>query len=178
MSRAHEESQTKSLRVKAAWENKRAHAATARVTKICPAWLEPIEGKQGFSKIPDRAKVVRDIFNQAAAGIGMYSIANRLNKARVLAFGSKNGWHQSYVAKILANRAVLGEYQPHRFVDGKRVPDGEPIKGYFPAVVDQALFHRVQFAKSQRRASEPAERGLHLAICSQVWHDVRIAEGP
>jgi DNA invertase Pin-like site-specific DNA recombinase len=41
MSRAHEESQTKSLRLSAAWKNKRADAlAREPMTKWCPGWLE------------------------------------------------------------------------------------------------------------------------------------------
>jgi hypothetical protein len=39
------------------------------------------------------------------------------------------------VQKILRNRAVLGEYQPHKIVEDKRVPVGEAVADYYPAVV-------------------------------------------
>ncbi|WP_249788356.1 recombinase zinc beta ribbon domain-containing protein [Bradyrhizobium sp. RD5-C2] len=74
-------------------------------------------------------------------------------------FDSPNGWHTSYVTKILCNRAVLGEFQPHRRVDGKRVPDGEPSRAYYPAIVDEALFYRAQLAKSERRISGKGRKG-------------------
>ena len=51
--------------------------------------------------------------------------------------GSK-GWQMSYVSKILTNRAVVGEYQPHTKTGGRRVPVGEPISDYFPAVCESA----------------------------------------
>ncbi len=40
MSRAHEESQIKSERVAAAWQNKRDNIETKILTKTCPAWLK------------------------------------------------------------------------------------------------------------------------------------------
>src|SRR5262249_22944403 len=110
MARAHEESATKSLRIAAAWKNKRAKAATQKpMTKWCPAWLRLLPDRSGYEPIPDRIEIVRQIFRDTADGVGMYSIAARFNKGEVPTFGGSNGWHQSYIAKILANRAVLGE---------------------------------------------------------------------
>jgi DNA invertase Pin-like site-specific DNA recombinase len=160
MSRAHEESQTKSHRIAAAWKNKRAKAISRQpMTKWCPAWLKLSPDRAGYEPIPERVGIVRQIFRDTASGIGIYSIASRLNKAAVDTFGSPNGWHQSYVAKILANRGVLGEFQPHIRVDGKRVPDGEAIAGYFPSIIDEELFYQAQHAKSQRRGVGAGRKG-------------------
>jgi DNA invertase Pin-like site-specific DNA recombinase len=160
MSRAHEESQTKSHRISAAWKNKRAQATAQRpMTKWCPAWLNLSPDRSGYVPNPERVEIVRQIFRDTAAGIGMYSVASRLNKSKIPTFGGPNGWHQSYVAKILANRAVLGEFQPHVRVDGKRVPHGDQIKDYFPAIIDEELFYQAQLAKSQRRGSGAGRKG-------------------
>jgi hypothetical protein len=35
---------------------------------------------------------------------------------------------------------VLGEYQPHKIVDGKRVPVGEVIRGYYPRIIEDDEF--------------------------------------
>lgn len=120
MSRAHEESQTKSRRVGAAWANKRARARSQPLTATCPAWLRLSSDRTRYEVIEDRAAVVRRIFEESASGVGNYSITRRLNMDRVSHFGRSKGWHQSYVSKILKNRAVIGEFQPHRLVDGKR----------------------------------------------------------
>ena len=160
MSRAHEESLAKSHRIAAAWKNKRSEAVAKPMTKWCPAWLALSSDRTRYEPITERAEVVRQIFLDTAEGIGMYSIATRLNEAKVATFGGPNGWHQSYVAKILASRAVLGEFQPHVRADGKRVPDGDPVRNYYPAIVDNELFYRAQLAKSQRRVIGAGRKGV------------------
>jgi DNA invertase Pin-like site-specific DNA recombinase len=153
MERAHEESKTKGLRVGAAWKQKRMRASQGQpMTARCPAWLRLAADRKIYEIIPDRVEIVRQIFADSAAGIGMYSIATRLNKKGVPAFVGKNGWHRSYVAKTLANRAVLGEFHPHVKLDGKRVPQGEPIQGYFPSIVSEELFFQAEYGRSQRFA--------------------------
>jgi DNA invertase Pin-like site-specific DNA recombinase len=174
MSRAHEESQTKSLRVASAWKNKRSKAADGKpMTARCPAWLLLSSDRASYEVVPDRAEIVRKIFEETIAGVGMYSVANRLNKAGLPAFVGKNGWHQSYIAKTLANRAVIGEFQPHVKVDGDRVPSGEPIKRYFPAILDEKTFYRAQNARSERKQSGSGRKGVsftnlfsRLAVCA------------
>src|SRR6266540_2728632 len=163
LSRAHDESRTKSQRVRAAWANKRTNAAIRKLTKICPMWLKLSPDKKSFEVLEDRAEVVRSMFEDMAAGIGNYSITRRLNERGVPTFGKSRGWHNSYVAKILANRAVLGEFQLHRLVDGKRVSDGEPIRDYFPAIVDQQLFYRAESGRSQRRVRGAGRKGRFVS---------------
>jgi DNA invertase Pin-like site-specific DNA recombinase len=153
MERAHEESKTKGLRVGAAWKQKRVRASQGQpMTARCPAWLRLTEDRRTYEIIPDRAEIVRQIFVDSAAGLGMYSIATRLNKAGVPAFVGKNGWHRSYIAKTLSNRAVLGEFQPHMKIEGSRVAEGEPIVDYFPAIVSEGLFFQAKHGRSQRKA--------------------------
>lgn len=160
MSRAHEESQTKSLRLSAAWKNKRAAAATLKpMTKWCPAWLRLADSRSHYELIPDRVEVVRQIFNDSADGIGIYKIAHRLNQSNTPTFNKSDGWHQSYIAKILANRAAIGEFQPAVRRDGKRMIEGETIEDYFPAIIDKDLFYRVHQAKSQRQRNGAGRKG-------------------
>ncbi|WP_453942345.1 recombinase family protein [Bradyrhizobium elkanii] len=160
MERAHEESKTKSMRVGAAWKNKRKKAAEGQpMTARCPAWLRLSVDRRSYELIPERVEIVRQIFADSAAGLGMYSITTRLNRAGVPAFEGKNGWHRSYLAKTLENRAVLGEFQPHVKVDGKRVPEGEPIEGYYPAIISEELFFQAQHSRSQRKLGGAGRKG-------------------
>jgi hypothetical protein len=161
MSRAHEESQMKSLRVGAAWKNKRDQATSGKpMTAWCPAWLRLSVDRKNYEIIPDRAEVVRRIFSDAAQGIGMFSIASRLNKSKTPTFSKSNGWHQSYVAKILGSRAVLGEFQPGTRIDGVRVANGDPIMDYYPPIVTDELFYQAQNGKKQRRAKGAGRKGV------------------
>jgi DNA invertase Pin-like site-specific DNA recombinase len=160
MERAHEESKTKSMRVGAAWKKKRTKAAEGQpMTARCPAWLRLSPDRRSYELMPERVEIVRQIFADSAAGLGMYSIATRLNKAGVPAFVGKNGWHRSYLAKTLENRSVLGEFQPHVKVDGKRVPADKPIAAYFPAIISEELFFQAQHSRSQRKIGGSGRKG-------------------
>lgn len=150
-SQAHEESYKKSVRLKAKWKAKRESAEALKpMTKWCPAWLRRADDKSCYLPIQPRVDVVRQIFADSANGVGNYKIAHRLNQTRTPTFSKSDGWHQSYIAKILANRAVLGEFQLGIRREGKRVFVGDPVKNYFPAIIDEELFYRARYARSRR----------------------------
>jgi hypothetical protein len=173
MARANEESEMKSKRLREAWKQKKAKAADGEVlTARVPAWLRVRDGK--LEVVKRRAKVVRRIFDLAAAGHGKAAIARQLNVEGVAPFGNANGWHKSYVAKILDNPAVIGRYQPHRntYVDGKRVrvPEGDPVEGYFPPVVEPSLFYSIKHSKPgpSGKGDHPPRNVLSgLAFCAR-----------
>lgn len=172
MSRAHEESLQKSDRLSAAWRAKRDRIAERKLTAKCPAWLRLNAQRTDFDLIPERVTIVRRIFEDCLSGMGGDVIARRLNEAKVPAFGRATGWHKSYVQKILFNDAVIGRYQPHRMVEGKRVPEGEFIPDYFPAVVDEAMFYAAKGGRESRRVGGGGRKGYgfsnlftRLAVC-------------
>ena len=78
-------------------------------------------------------------------------------------FGKLKGWHNSYVAKILSNRAVLGEHQPGRVLaNKKREPIGNALQDYYPRIIDDELFYRAQQARSERRVNGRGRKGKYL----------------
>jgi DNA invertase Pin-like site-specific DNA recombinase len=116
-------------------------ATTARV----PAWLKAEVGKKA-EVIPEHAATVQLIFRLAALNLGAKRITRSLEEEGRKPFGDNRAWSPEYVQKILRNRAVLGEYQPHKLVTEKRrygkevktkvrVKVGEPIFDYYPPVV-------------------------------------------
>lgn len=160
LSRAYEESATKSLRVGEAWRNKRDNASRKKLTKMAPAWVVLREDRSTFDLIPERAEVVRQIFQMADAGHGSFAIARRLNHTKVPTFTKSNGWHESYVTKILRSRAALGEFQPHRYDDkGNRIPYGDPVPDYFPRIVDEDQFLRIQSSRRRRLVDGAGRKG-------------------
>jgi DNA invertase Pin-like site-specific DNA recombinase len=177
--RANEESALKSNRLAKVWESKRKKAANKVPMSVhCPAWLKLNADRKSYSVIKDRALTIKRIFAEAASGLGMYTITKRLNERKVPHFGKAHGWRLPYVAIILKNRAVLGEFQPHKYIDGKRMPYGDPIKGYYPAIVDQETFDRVQRGIAERRFTGAGRKGkgysslfarmLHCAHCEST----------
>lgn len=149
--RAHEESKTKSERLGKAWQAKRSRLGEEVLTAKCPQWCRVKADRTGFEIIPDRADVVRMIFEWAASGLGVNAITRKLNES-VTPVGRNDSWHRSYVLKILRNRAVLGEYQPHQGHAGpNRKPVGKVVLNYYPAVVEEGLYYAVQNALKSRR---------------------------
>src|SRR4029079_15236459 len=112
LARANDESKHKSDRLSQSWANKRAHAMDRKLTAACPAWLQLSADKTKFDVKPERAAVIKSIFADSANGIGNYTITRRLNEMAVPSFvrttadgrthrRGADGWHISYVAKIL-----------------------------------------------------------------------------
>lgn len=161
LQRAHEESQMKSVRGAAAWERKRREAGQRRVTRKCPFWLSPT--CDGFKKIPERVQVVERIYEYALNGMGHFAITHRLNADDISTFGPSKGWAKSSVAKILANRAVLGEYQPNRLISGKRVAEGGPVSNYYPSIISEEQFNRVQYCKGVRKLAGGGRKGVQMS---------------
>ena len=153
----------KQQRIQQVWANKRNNAATKPITAICPAWLKLASDKKHFEPIKDRVAIIRSIFNDSANGIGNYSITRRLNANGVPALGRSGSWHQSLVAKVLGNKSVLGEFQPHRVTNKKRKPEGDPIANYFPKIIDENLFFRAQHARAQRRIIGAGRKGTNIS---------------
>jgi DNA invertase Pin-like site-specific DNA recombinase len=143
MSRAHEESKTKSLRLSAAWKQKRKGLAVKKFSAQCPYWMTLDKSKNEFEVNKNHVNVVNYIFELAGSGLGNYSIVKRLNSEGIKNFGRADSWSTSSVQALVNNRAVLGEFQPHTKVNKKRVPDGEPISDYYPVIVSDELFYRV-----------------------------------
>jgi hypothetical protein len=150
--RANSESSMKSERCGKAWRAKRSTAnGKAAMSARVPAWCRAVKG-QPIRIIPERAKIVRQMFHWAARGLGQYAICDRLIKQGVPAWGPiykgrPPRWTPFYVSAILSSRAVIGEYTPHSKKDGKRVPDGDPVPDYYPAVVLLSLWQKVQDAR-------------------------------
>lgn len=165
MSRAHEESLMKSRRLKAAWRSKRANIDAKKLTSIAPGWLELSEDRTRYIPVLHKAQLVSDIFDWTRNGMGTASIAKRLNQQGVPTFGAraKNMWHTSYIKKILSSRAVLGEFQPHVLVDGKRVPEGEPILDYFPRIISDEIFLLATSSQQSRRVNGAGRKGVGLS---------------
>jgi hypothetical protein len=171
--RANAESVLKSERVGAAWTKKRQQAnGKAATSGRVPLWLKAVKGKP-IEIIPDRAAIVRKMFEWAAKGLGAYMICDKLLKAGVPAWGPvykgrRPRWTPYNVSDTLRNRATIGEYTPHtkKLVNGikRRVPDGEPIM-YYPPVVRLSLFQKVQAARmafAQSKFGENLNAGKYL----------------
>ena len=172
---ANEESEKKSSRLSAAWAIKRARLArgeTVVLTSRAPAWLT-VEGMPPrFAVIAERAAIVRRVFEETVAGLGKHHIARNLNRDGIAPFGRAEGWHASYIQKILKSPAVLGEFQPGQKPRGApRQKIGDVIPNYYPQIIDADLHASAMrsMAGRQRRVAGRGRRLVNLfsglAVC-------------
>jgi DNA invertase Pin-like site-specific DNA recombinase len=170
LSRGHGESAMKSERNGKAWVNKRGRAREegALLTRNLPGWVRPgPDGKP--AAVPERAAVVKRIFEMAAAGYGMIGIAKRLNREGVPGFGPCGLWSPQYVHKVLKDRRAVGEFQ----LRGRgRKPEGDPISGghYYPQVVTEEEWAAARAGMADRKI-QPGRTGLRVNVFAGLLHD-------
>ncbi len=162
MMRSNSESEHKSFRSRANWETKRKLAKTGViVTSQVPRWLEVRDGK--IHVLDERAQLVRRIFDMYVSGYGRGVIARTLIKEGIPAWNMRKPvWHESYINKLLCNRAVVGDYVAE-FKTEEGGTGQEVITGYYPAIVDQALFDRVQDMAFLRKKGQRGRKGKRFA---------------
>ncbi|ABB73416.1 Site-specific DNA recombinase [Nitrosospira multiformis ATCC 25196] len=163
MTRANEESVTKSKRGLSVWNNKRDNAQKKPITSRCPAWLTYSSESEKFEVIEERARVVRLIFELCAKTSGTWSISRYLNRHNIPVFGDAQFWQKSYVNKILSNRAVLGEFQPNSRESGQRIPVGKVIENYYPAIISATEFHLAWAARDRRNKTGSGRKGINFS---------------
>lgn len=172
---ANEESEKKATRLSAAWASKRSRLARGEailLTSRAPAWLT-VEGTPArFVVIEERAAIVRRVFEETVAGLGKHHIARNLNRDGVAPFGRAEGWHSSYIQKILNSPAILGEFQPGQKPRGEpRRKVGDAIRDYYPQIIDADLHANAMrsMAGRQRRVTGRGRRLVNLfgglAVC-------------
>ena len=170
MARAYDESATKAKRLQEAWKDKRLNLDKKKLTAISPAWMELDKKAQKFEKNSDRCDLIKRIYKLHLEGNGADKIARTCNSEHIPAWKSKTGWHKSYIQKVLHNRAVLGEFQPHILDKRKRFAYGEPVLKYYPTIISKEIFDRVQ-EKAKLNKSKGGRTGSiknlfgHVAKC-------------
>lgn len=162
--RSGEESVTKGLRLRQAWQLKRATAREKPVTSLGPGWLRFDHVHRRFVKDPERAKVVRRIFRDTLRGHGAHRIAEALNAEGVPTFGRSQFWRRAYVRTILENPAVIGTLVPKTTeyddagIRQRHKQHDATVEGYYPAVIDAETYRRAQ---ALRQGSGTPLRGRH-----------------
>lgn len=181
MARAHDESDSKSKRLAEVWGQKKKNAAQQILTSECPRWLRLNADRTKFEVQEKIVESIRRVFDMRINGHGAVAIVARANRENWPVPGKpptrragelveefkdrkarspESSWHLSLIGRLLKNRALLGEYQP-RSVDpagsSRRIAVGEPVRDYYPAVLDETTFLRAQ-AVAARRGRFPGRR--------------------
>ena len=170
--RAHEESATKSKRLKAAWKSNTEATLSGNRARShnTPGWIEltsELKDEPTFKVLQDKAAVVRKVFTQFSEGHRPTAIAKALDMegTPTLKYGR---WRGQTVSQLLRSEAPYG----HLLV-GRRALRGEldgstplpagayrlghriitsVLKDYFPRIVDKETERKVRFLIQQREA--------------------------
>ncbi|WP_170965369.1 recombinase family protein [Vibrio lentus] len=157
--RAWEESEIKSQRVSAYWEQKRQDPFSKKKGGSRPFWILINEEGTEFSVNEPKADTVRRIFELKLTGMGTMAIARRMAEE-----GHKSGfdkqWSGGTIANVLRSRAVIGDYL-HR--------DGS-VADYYPPIVDKDTFNKVQvmlIGNNKPKGSTSSHRNIvkDIATC-------------
>lgn len=158
MSRAYEESATKQKRLKESWDNRRANIQNKKLTSLIPHWLKLSKDKTEFHLKKDRVEIIKYIYDKCINGVGVTQLVRQLNN-NLDQFPTPTPksklWARTSVSRILTDKSVLGEYQPHigkhkGVGDKKRKPLGDPIPDYYPQIIDEETFLKAQIARKSR----------------------------
>jgi DNA invertase Pin-like site-specific DNA recombinase len=173
-SRAHEESSTKAKRVSEQFQKKRRSGIPVVSFGHGPGWVTPQQDRAGWQLDTEKAKVVVRIFELAAAGQGGISIARQANQEGLqlpwrVRKNTSARWEHTGVSRLLRDRRTLGEWQPKRMVAGKLTADGDPVPNYFPRVISEELWFRVQSALGGR-IGPVRIRGVKADIFSGLFY--------
>lgn len=160
-------------------------------TRQTPGWIRWSEEKREYELIPERAEVLRLIFELADQGWGVDRIARELNSRVVDTWGrgQRKGthWRGSYINKIVRSNAPIGLFTPSKTTRNEETRarrdvmlDPVPL---FPAAVDAEVYWRVR-----RRFDTTAPRGRNVdrkpmsivagvAKCTCGASMIRVAKG-
>ena len=142
LSRAHEESQTKSFRRVEAWKSaiEKYKLTGERITARCPFWLELNDDRKSFTVREEQANAVRAIFDLCNRGYGALKIIYELEKIAIPPYKGET-WVASTINDILVSKAPIGTL----------VIKEQELEGYYPAIIDKELFWAVQAKRGTRK---------------------------
>lgn len=166
--RAHEESDTKSKRLKSSWLKKRDAAETTIIRKQCPYGFRYDEKTQAFAIVEDEAQEIRQIFDQLKH-MGILESIKRVNQY------SKRRWTRKHIDELIKSKSPVGVLcLRRRNEDGTKSFD-RYVPGYFPKLIDESEFdaavtaikNRFNDRKSGRRSSNNYNIFRHCIQCEE-----------
>jgi DNA invertase Pin-like site-specific DNA recombinase len=155
MSRATEESKTKSIRGKSAWKRKLNEIADGKPTaNLVPAWISYDKESNSMKPVHEKVQIIKRIFSLVEKGYGAQRLAKDLNFKGVPTLGRPGKelnpnakWHRADLQKLLKNKQLIGEFI---------TPDGKTIPDYFPAILTKEDFYKIQKPNNATPVKGPA----------------------
>ena len=153
MMRAHEESQTKSIRTNSAMDKAIAKAVETGkpINGVCPRWLRLNKETKSFEPIPERVAIIKKIFAMANSGLGYSRIIRKLNEEKIPSI-FRTEWAMDNIRDLLFSKTLLGILT----IKGTTIPK------YYPAVLSEAEFYQTKNIIAERTHGNFGKRDKHV----------------
>ncbi len=144
--RAHEESKTKSVRRKSAWNRAKKLADEEKTifnSHNPPYGISYNKEKNCFEVVEDEAKEINDIF-ESLKYVGVSLTIKKVNEY------SKRKWTNRNIKHLLDTKYVLGSYMAQKRDENKKKIFERYIENYYPQIVSFELFNEAVASMKQR----------------------------
>jgi len=144
--RAHEESKTKSVRRKSAWNRAKKLADEDKAIfngHNPPYGISYNKEENRFEIVEDEAQEIRDIF-ESLKYVGVSLTIRKINAY------AKRKWTNKNIHLLLQTKYVLGSYMAQRRDENKNKVFERFIEGYYPQIVSYELFNEALEAMKLR----------------------------
>ncbi|QJQ13330.1 recombinase family protein [Pseudomonas putida] len=144
--RAHEESKTKSVRRKSAWNRAKKLADDEKAIfngHNPPYGISYNKEENRFEIVEDEAQEIRDIF-ESLKYVGVSLTIRKINAY------AKRKWTNKNIHLLLQTKYVLGSYMAQRRDENKNKVFERFIENYYPQIVSYELFNEVLEAMKLR----------------------------
>ena len=178
--RAHEESLTKSKRVKDGWQRNLAKVREGQRlrSRAVPSWVRLIGDMDDgcFEVIPDKAEVTRELYQRFADGETAYSIAKDFRERGVKTPRGKQ-FRPGNIYRLVSSKAPFGILEIGKGTKNDRTVVGQ-IEDYFPRIVDEDVQRRVTMRLSDMRGRQNTSaaksqtdprRQTHGMLTGVIW---------
>lgn len=173
LSRAHEESATKSKRLKKSWKDRREKIANGIIAhkRIYPDWIDVNTDSPII--IEKRADMIREVFDLCINHNMSYGLIIKSMREK---YGEEFTVSTRYLNNLFTQKRVLGLYEPKELASDKYRSLHIEIPAY-PAIIDEDTFYAAKAAIKSRatiKSGRPAKRETNffrsLLFCGECGY--------
>lgn len=160
--RAHEESLTKSKRVKDGWQRNLAKVKEGKRlrSRAVPSWLKLIGDLDdgSFAKIPDKVEMIQELYERFANGDTVWSIAKDFRDRGIKTPRGKE-FASGNIYRLVSSKAPYGILELGKGTKNDRTVFDQ-IEDYFPRIVSEDVQRRVLLRLQDMRRRGRAADGI------------------
>lgn len=167
MDRAHKESARKGRLVAASKQQAKKDVIEGKRNTLwkwgTPKWIDLTADRTEYKLNKERVELIKRILSWVIEGYGMGTIVRKIEAEGIKPWNSSSGinainktpkcWYNSQISRIINNKALIGKFEVKQKDKNGNIMPSVFVDNFFPSVIDEDYFHRVQNALHSRRVS-------------------------